>query len=123
MLAHLFRPDRDHLEGVHLPVVLADRDIFSRREDFVLQPEAVLVVGIGAFIVVERPLSAGAAQDPAVLLIFAGTKATDATGMMDVRPGLAVDPAIRQQRQIEVIAVVSVPQRVSGFTCKFELDV
>lgn len=39
------RPDGDHLEGVHASVVFADRHVFARREHFVLEPEAVFVIG------------------------------------------------------------------------------
>src|SRR5689334_12399122 len=49
------RFDRHDLEGVHLAVLAADRDIFARPEGMTAEPEATLVVFAIVAIVIEEP--------------------------------------------------------------------
>jgi len=47
--------DRDHLKGMHLAFVIANRDIFARPENMRAETVTALVIGIRSLVVVEHP--------------------------------------------------------------------
>src|SRR5450830_297278 len=49
------RLDRDHVVGVHLAILIADRDVFARAEQMRAEAITVLVVVHGGLVVIEEP--------------------------------------------------------------------
>src|SRR5882672_4519078 len=47
--------DRNHLERVHVAVLVADRDVFARHESMAREPVACLVVLVCALVIIEDP--------------------------------------------------------------------
>lgn len=106
----MVRPfDPCHLIGVYGAVAF-DRNIFAGYEAFVAEMEADLVVAI-AFGIVEIPLSAGLAPQPADQVFFTGAKTANAAGSPVRFPFFRIDPALARQWSEHVIALFAMPAR------------
>src|SRR5215468_7978320 len=89
------RLDGDHLEGMHVAVLVADRDVFAGPEGVSAEPVARLVVVLGRVIVIEHP--------PRVLAARGMNQATDLVGFATPKPAdPAVVPVLAPQLQIDV---------------------
>src|SRR5438552_13091267 len=97
-----YRLDRDHPEGVHLAVLVADRDIFAGAKDVVAEPIAGLIVLVGRLVIIEQPAAmAGAARpmhqptDPVVLAL---PEPPHATMLAAFAPQPRIDMAVGGER-------------------------
>src|SRR5262245_51257621 len=104
------RLDRRHLEGVHVAVVTADRDIFAVAKRVIAEAIAGLVVVLGGLVIVEHParmLGAAGLVDQAAELVVIAIPESAHTAMLAVfPPKLHIDVSSGIERSDEFIAML-----------------
>src|ERR1035438_10365253 len=103
------RLDCDHLVGMHLAVLVADRDIFARAERMGAEAVAALVVVDPGWIVVEDPArmlgSAWLVHQKADLVVLAFPEPAHAAMLAIALPELHVDMALVVERSDEFVTM------------------
>src|SRR5690606_18498046 len=102
----LGRRDACDLVGVHRAAA-ADRHIFARHEAFLAEPETDLVVAL-AFLVVEIPLPARLAPQPADAVVLARPEPPDAADGLVRLPFGRVEASLGVERHQQVVALVAI---------------
>src|SRR5262245_27002584 len=104
------RLDRDHLEGVHVAVFAADRDIFAVAKRVVAEAIAGLVVVLRGLVVVEHPARVlGAAElvdEAAEFVVLTIPESTHAAMLAVFPPKVDIDASIGIERSDEFIAML-----------------
>src|SRR6516164_9021355 len=97
------RLDRDHLEGVHVAVFAADRDIFAVAK-------CVVAEAIAGLVVVEHPArvlgTAGLVDEAAEFVVLAIPESTHAAMFAVFPPKVDIDASIGIERSDEFIAML-----------------
>src|SRR5664279_327977 len=103
------RLDRDHLVGMRLAVLVADRDIFARAERMGAEAVAALVVVLGGLIVVEHPArmlrATRLVHQETVFVVLAFPEPAHAAMLALALPELHVDVGRAVERGDEFITV------------------
>src|SRR5262245_16567448 len=104
------RLDRRHLEGVHVAVFAADRDIFAVAKRVVAEAIAGLVVVLRGLVIVEHPArvlgAAGLVDQAAELVVIAIPESTHAAMLAVFPPKLHIDVSSSIERSDEFIAML-----------------
>src|SRR5215471_8680274 len=104
------RLDRRHLEGVHVAVFAADRDIFAVAKCVVAEAIAGLVVVLRGLVVVEHPArvlgTAGLVDEAAEFVVLAIPESTHAAMFAVFPPKADIDASIGIERSDEFIAIL-----------------
>src|SRR5262252_3328320 len=104
------RLDRDHLEGVHVAVFAADRDIFAVAKRVVAEAIAGLVVVLRGLVVVEHPArvlgTAGLVDEAAEFVVLAIPESTHAAMFAVFPPKVDIDASIGIERSDEFVAML-----------------
>src|SRR5260370_20450730 len=101
--------DRDHMERMHLPVFVADRDVFAGPEGMGAEAIAGFVVLLGNVLVIEHP--AGVAGTPRAvhqtphLVRLALPEATHAAMVAVLSPELHIDMPVGIERGDELVTM------------------
>src|SRR5262249_27901116 len=102
------RLDRDHLEGVHVAVFTADRDIFAVAKGVVAEAIAGLVVVLRGLVIVEYPArvlgAAGLVDETAELVVLVIPESTYAAMFAVFPPKLGIDVSSGVKGSDEFIA-------------------
>src|SRR5262249_17464392 len=104
------RLDRDHLEGVHVAVFTADRDIFAVAKGVVAEAIAGLVVVLRGLVIVEYPArvlgAAGLVDETPELVVLVIPESTYAAMFAVFPPKLGIDVSSGVKGSDEFIAVL-----------------
>ncbi len=86
--------DGDDAVGVHVAMLVADRNVFAEHELLAAEMVGVLVVALCVLIVVEIPGAAGLAREPPDHVVLALAEAVDAAMLLVLPPKLRRKPPI-----------------------------
>src|SRR5262245_47946992 len=104
------RLDRDHLEGMHVAVFAADRDIFAVAKRVVAEAIAGLVVVLRGLVIVETTArglgTAGPVDEAAELVVLAIPESAHAAMFAVFPPKFDIDVSIGIERSDEFIAML-----------------
>src|ERR671911_20955 len=90
-------------------VGFADRDIFARLEDMVVEsiPDLVVDIDVAGLLIMEGPSAAGPAQETAMLMFRTSPEAQNTALVAAVMPLACIDSSACIQRSDEFISVLA----------------